>query len=163
MPAAKVKACGSKVEVWHGAAKHTAGGLKKGDLMQNARGKIVSIKKHEAGLRTGKANLGDYLQGKVRVDPRKALVPRRTTRVRKQVGKGIGSDLGGVVDGIGHLFGLGLPDAPAYSSVGGHLHRRKQPKALTGKGIGSDIGGVVDGIGSLFGLGLPKRKRAVRR
>ena len=41
---------GSKAQVWHGTAKHTSGGLKKKDLMKH-KGKIVSRRKHAAGLK----------------------------------------------------------------------------------------------------------------
>jgi hypothetical protein len=44
----KVKAVGSKAEVFHGTAKHTSGGLKKKDLMKH-HGRIISRKKHAAG------------------------------------------------------------------------------------------------------------------
>jgi hypothetical protein len=44
----KIKATGSKAEVFHGTAKHTSGGLKKGDLMKH-KGRIISRKKHAAG------------------------------------------------------------------------------------------------------------------
>ena len=44
----KIKAVGSKAEVFHGSAKHTPGGLKKKDLMKH-KGRIISRKKHEAG------------------------------------------------------------------------------------------------------------------
>ena len=54
----------SKLEVYRGKASHTSGGLKKGDLMKNKQGKVVSKKKHEAGMTTGKANLDGYLQTK---------------------------------------------------------------------------------------------------
>ena len=39
---------GSKLQVWHGTAAHTSGGLKKKDLMKH-KGRIVSRKKHAAG------------------------------------------------------------------------------------------------------------------
>ena len=42
------KASGSKREVWNGTAKHTPGGLVRGDLMKH-KGRIVSKKKHAAG------------------------------------------------------------------------------------------------------------------
>jgi hypothetical protein len=45
----KLKAVGSKAEVYHGSAKHTSGGLKKKDLMKTKKGRIVSRKKHAAG------------------------------------------------------------------------------------------------------------------
>ena len=47
----KVKAVGTKLEVWKGQAKHTSGGLTKDKLMKNKRGKVISKKKHAAGLK----------------------------------------------------------------------------------------------------------------
>jgi hypothetical protein len=46
----KIKATGSKAEVYHGTAKHTSGGLYKKDLMKH-KGRIVSRRKHAAGLK----------------------------------------------------------------------------------------------------------------
>ena len=40
---------GSKAQVYHGTAKHTAGGLEKKDLVQNKHGRIVSRRKQAAG------------------------------------------------------------------------------------------------------------------
>ena len=40
---------GSKAQVFHGTAKHTAGGLEKKDLVKNKHGRIVSRKKMAAG------------------------------------------------------------------------------------------------------------------
>ena len=45
----KIKAVGSKAEVFHGTAKHTSGGLHKKDLVKTRKGRIVSRKKHAAG------------------------------------------------------------------------------------------------------------------
>jgi hypothetical protein len=45
------KATGTKAEVFHGTAKHTSGGLFKKDLMKTRAGRIVSKKKHAAGLK----------------------------------------------------------------------------------------------------------------
>ncbi len=45
----KVKAVGSKAQVWHGTADHTSGGLKKKDLMKTKKGRIVSKRKHALG------------------------------------------------------------------------------------------------------------------
>ena len=42
---------GSKSQVWHGTAKHTSVGLTKSDLMKTKKGRIVSKKKHAAGLK----------------------------------------------------------------------------------------------------------------
>ena len=44
----KIKAVGSRAEVYHETAKHTSGGLKKKDLMMH-KGRIVSRKAHAAG------------------------------------------------------------------------------------------------------------------
>jgi len=39
-------AVGSRAQVFHGNADHTAGGLKKKDLIKNKHGEIVSRRKH---------------------------------------------------------------------------------------------------------------------
>ena len=44
----KIKAVGTKAEVFHGTAKHTSGNLHKKDIMKH-KGRIVSRKKHAAG------------------------------------------------------------------------------------------------------------------
>ena len=44
-----VPAVGTKAQVFHGTAKHTSGGLKKADLVQNKHGRIVSRRKQAAG------------------------------------------------------------------------------------------------------------------
>ena len=41
---------GSKRQVWDGSADKTSGGLKKADLMEGYKGKIVSRKKHALGV-----------------------------------------------------------------------------------------------------------------
>lgn len=48
---AKMLTTGSMAQVYHGTAKHTPGGLKKGDLMKTKSGRIVSKKQHAAGLK----------------------------------------------------------------------------------------------------------------
>lgn len=40
------KAVGSRVQVWHGTAKRTTGGLLRKDLIKNRWGRIVSLEKH---------------------------------------------------------------------------------------------------------------------
>ena len=44
-----VLAVGSKLQVYNGTAKRTPGGLKKGDLMKNKHGKVISKKQHQRG------------------------------------------------------------------------------------------------------------------
>jgi hypothetical protein len=46
----KVARVGTRAQVWHGTARHTSGGLTKKDLMRH-KGKIVSRRKHAAGLK----------------------------------------------------------------------------------------------------------------
>lgn len=48
------KIIGSRRQVWHGSMKKTSGGLEKGDLMLNKRGRIVSKKKHAFGVTKGR-------------------------------------------------------------------------------------------------------------
>ena len=45
------KTVGTKAEVYHGTAKHTSGGLTKSDLMKTKKGRIVSKRKHAAGMK----------------------------------------------------------------------------------------------------------------
>ena len=45
----KIKAVGSKAEVFHGTARHTSGRLFKKDLVKTKKGRIVSRKKQAAG------------------------------------------------------------------------------------------------------------------
>jgi hypothetical protein len=47
----RIPGVGSKRDVYNGKARQTPGGLIKKDLMKNKNGKIVSKKKHAAGLR----------------------------------------------------------------------------------------------------------------
>ena len=44
-----MRAVGTKAMVFHGTAKHTAGGLTRKDLVRNKRGRIVSRKQAAAG------------------------------------------------------------------------------------------------------------------
>lgn len=46
----KIKAVGTKAEVFHGSARHTSGNLHKKDLMKH-KGRIVSRRKHAQGLK----------------------------------------------------------------------------------------------------------------
>ena len=63
---ARIVATGSRRMVWNGSAKHTSGGLTKDKLMLNARGRIVSIAKHNFGKSKG----FDYLK-KAGYEPKK--------------------------------------------------------------------------------------------
>jgi len=58
MPRAK----SDRLRVWRGELRKTAGGLTKGDLMRNKKGKIVSKRKSLAMTKVN--NLGQYLRKK---------------------------------------------------------------------------------------------------
>ena len=48
----RIPAVGTKLQVWRGEAKHTAGGLTKSKLMMNKKsGKVVSKAKHNLAVR----------------------------------------------------------------------------------------------------------------
>jgi hypothetical protein len=47
---------GSKRDVYNGTAEKTKGGLRKKDLVKNKRGRVVSIKKSEAGKKSFRNN-----------------------------------------------------------------------------------------------------------
>lgn len=49
MGGAAMLTTGSKAQVFHGTAKHTAGGLTKADLVMNKHGRIVSRRQMAAG------------------------------------------------------------------------------------------------------------------
>jgi hypothetical protein len=56
-----MKTIGNKREVYEGEAVHTSGGLKKGELMKNKRGKIVSKKQHDSAKSNKNLDLNDIL------------------------------------------------------------------------------------------------------
>ena len=62
IPKYKMKHYGSRVEVFHGKAKQTRYGLKKGDLMLSAKGRIVSLKKSKLAKKS--SNLGTHIMKK---------------------------------------------------------------------------------------------------
>ena len=86
----------------------------------------------------------------------KANRVRRVRRGRRASGAGIFGDIGNVVDGVGHMFGLGLPKEKVESSD-------SDCESESGAGIFGDIGNVVDGVGHMFGLGLSKNKKLSKR
>ena len=53
-----------RMRVWNEELKKTSGGLTKGMLMKNKRGKIVSKKKSEAAKKSNENNLGSWLRSK---------------------------------------------------------------------------------------------------
>ena len=86
----KIKAVGSKAEVFHGTAKHTSGGLTRKDLMRHKH-RIISRKKHAAGKKAIKhlralgyvAKKGHFtLFRKSMVDGRRKTHKKRSTRKR---------------------------------------------------------------------------------
>jgi len=55
-----MKSTGSRAEVFHENAKHTAGGLTKDDLIQNKQGRIVSKKISEMAKRDKRLEKAGY-------------------------------------------------------------------------------------------------------
>ena len=82
---------GSRAQVWHETAYKTAGNLKKGDLMMNKHGRIVSKKKHstakkekrleKAGYKTRKGSFGSVHEGDSK--GKKSRRKKRSRRSRK--------------------------------------------------------------------------------
>jgi hypothetical protein len=107
----KIKAVGSKAEVYHGTAKHTSGNLHKKDLMKH-KGRIVSRKKHEQGKKAikrlfalgYKPKKGTFkVMRKSMVDGRKHKGKRHT---RKRGGSnGVPEKLAETATGTGHTPG----------------------------------------------------------
>lgn len=54
------QAIGSRAQVMHGTADHTAGGLTKGDLKYNKYGRIVSRKKSETARKEKRLRKAGY-------------------------------------------------------------------------------------------------------
>jgi hypothetical protein len=79
----KMKAVGSKAEVFHGTAKHTSGRLQKKDLMKTKSGRIVSKKQHAAGKKAIKrlVALGfKAKKGQFTLFKKGSVKPKRGTR-----------------------------------------------------------------------------------
>lgn len=80
---------GSRAQVMHGTAYKTPGGLKKGDLLRNKRGIIVSRKKHASAKKDKRLEKYGYFTkkgqfGAIKKDVTKAKHKKRKgTRKRK--------------------------------------------------------------------------------
>ena len=86
-----LKTTGTRAEVWHDTAKHTAGRLEKKDLIQNKWGRIVSRSKHKTASREKRllkhgfgTKKGKF--GVVRLDD-KGKSKKSSTRKRKTLRK----------------------------------------------------------------------------
>jgi hypothetical protein len=64
MHAKKIPAVGSRAQVYHGNAKHTAGGLTKKHLTKNKVGKIVSKKASMQAKKAYRSKLKGYIPKK---------------------------------------------------------------------------------------------------
>ena len=82
MPSAPKLASGSRAQVMHGTAKHTAGGLEKRDLMYSKSGKIVGKDAHAAGVKAMRRLKASGLAAK----PFKKS-PRRSARLAAKSGR----------------------------------------------------------------------------
>ena len=106
-----IKTVGSKAEVFHGSAKHTSGGLKKGDLMKH-KGRIVSRKKHAAGKKAIQRLF------KLGYKPTKGTfkaMRKGARKTRRSRGGFAETKSGSVADTLSNL-GIGAPAAGAVAS-----------------------------------------------
>ena len=139
----RVKAVGSRAEVWHGNANHTSGGLKKGDLMKNKSGRIVSRRKHNTAKREKRLIKHGYgtKKGKfgyVMLNGKSARRSRgRRSRGRRSMRGGHNNINSGLspsaaewdgIDGQGLYQGSTLsgPETDAVNASGGGRRRRRR-------------------------------------
>ncbi len=76
---------GSRAQVWHQTAYKTAGNLKKGDLMMNKHGRIVSRKKHSTAKKEKRLEKAGYKTrkgkfGAIKSDKKKSRKSRKSSR-----------------------------------------------------------------------------------
>ena len=76
---------GSRAQVWHQTAYKTAGNLKKGDLMMNKHGRIVSKKKHSTAKKEKRLEKAGYKTrkgkfGAIKSDKKKSRKSRKSSR-----------------------------------------------------------------------------------
>jgi hypothetical protein len=90
----KVLTVGTKLQVWHGHALHTAGGLTRNDLVKNRHGKICSKRQHDVAvekLKNNQNNLGNFLYSKGGRPCRKKSAKKSAKKsVKKSVKKSTG-------------------------------------------------------------------------
>jgi hypothetical protein len=77
---------GSRSQVWHGTAHHTAGGLTRKQLMMNKWGRIVSRKKHMTAKKEKRLEKAGYFakKGKFGVVKKDATKKNRGSRKSKK-------------------------------------------------------------------------------
>ena len=80
---------GSRAQVYHGTAYKTSGGLKKGDLLQNKNGRVVSRRKHATAKKEKRLEKAGYFTkkgkfGYVKKSPKKARKSRKSRKSRKR-------------------------------------------------------------------------------
>ena len=76
---------GSRVQVWHGTATRTSGGLEKGDLKLNKWGRLVSIKKSASAKRDKRLEKAGYFTEKGKFGAvRRDMSPSRRSPTRRR-------------------------------------------------------------------------------
>ena len=109
----KIPAVGTKAQVFHSAARHTPGGLKKKDLMKTKHGRIVSRKKHALGLKAVKRlfALGYKPKKGTFKAMRKSMVDGRKKKrgTRKRGGADILTQISDAVSGATATPAAGVP------------------------------------------------------
>lgn len=81
---------GSRAQVHHGTAYKTSGNLKKGDLMMNKHGRIVSKKKHATAKKEKRLEKAGYKPKKGKFVPMRKSMKKKahSTRGHKKSRKG---------------------------------------------------------------------------
>jgi hypothetical protein len=126
----KIKAVGSKAEVFHGTARHTSGNLHKKDLFKNKHGRIISRKKHAAGKKAIKIlrSLG-FIAKKGTFKLMSKSMRKSSKRHGRKHGGTLGATIGNALDSLtGATPAVGTA-APATGSatpkVGGRRRERR--------------------------------------
>jgi hypothetical protein len=111
----KIKAVGTKAEVFHGTAKHTSGNLHKKDLMKH-KGRIVSRKKHAAGKKAIKRlfALGYKPKKGTFKAMRKSMVNGRKKGTRKRGG---GGEVGDIISKLSAAVSGAVPATAGTAGV----------------------------------------------
>jgi hypothetical protein len=139
------KTIGSRAEVWHGSAKHTAGGLTKKDLFKNKAGRIVSKKKHFSAKKDNRLVKSGYGTKKGKFGYVKIGTQKRRT-MSKRGGAPHGNSISPAgVDGQGVTM---YPHNSTNVQIAAGMAGGKRCKKGGSKGYGSPLSPAgVDGQG----------------
>lgn len=132
----KIPAVGTKAQVFHSAARHTSGGLKKKDLMKTKQGRIVSRKKHAAGKKAIKRlfALGYKPKKGTFKAMRKSMVNGRKKGTRKRGGYW-GNAVGAPTSPAASTAATKVPTATGAATVAPASGAAAAAKPVSGSGV----------------------------